>query len=125
MREYRVELEGHRVVIDRGGQLLGRARSAIDRDHRPTGADQGWVRYGEALAILYEGDRAVRVRSLLPAGLSCSLAARWMGFVPGRGSFGLRRRDGCDWPGVSLRHRLAPHRAGSRRGPRFEAWITR
>jgi len=111
-------------LVTAPGQLLDRARAAIEGDHRPTGTDQGWVLYGEGLAIRYVSDRATRVRARLPAGLSCNLAARWMGFTPGDGSFGLRRRGGCDWPGISLRHRLAPHRAASHRGGVFEVWIT-
>ncbi len=88
--------------------LLGARRRRIDAGRTPTGEEAGWTRYGDDLAIQYERGVAMRVRLRVGA-LSCEDAARRAGYQPSADSAPLRRRNGCEWPGVSRHHRLAPH----------------
>ncbi|WP_434423714.1 hypothetical protein [Nannocystis pusilla] len=43
--------------------------------------------------------------------MDCSAVAAWLGFAAA--TFPLRRSDRCEWPGISLKHRLAENVAGS------------
>lgn len=94
-----------------GPALLGARRSRIEAAiGAPRQTDGEWVEYAE-LALRYRGERCVGLRRKVPAGLSCEAAARWLGYPDA--SAPLRRDDRCEWPGISLRHRLAPGVAGS------------
>lgn len=100
----------------RGARLVGWTRRRIVRElGPPTGTEQGWVRFGPRLAILFEGGRAVRLRAVAPEGSTCRQAAEREGFRDVGAP--LRRSYGCEWPGQSLRHRLDPE---GRFGGRFE-----
>jgi hypothetical protein len=101
--------------------LLGARRRAIDLGRTPTGEEDGWVRYGDALAIEYEAGLAMRVRAVIAAA-DCEEAARLAGFIPPEGSAPLRRARGCEWPGLSERHRLAPHVAARWQDGVLELW---
>lgn len=94
-----------------GPALLGARRSAIEAAiGGPKGSRDGWVEYA-GVELRYDGARCVGLRRTVPAGLDCEAAARWIGY-PDAGA-PLRRADRCEWPGISLRHRLAVGVAGS------------
>ena len=121
----RVERSGRRVRIlqrvpvqglglDVRG-LLGATRESIERTLVPTEEEPGLVRY-ERLAIRYEAGVAVELVIPLPAAISCADVPAWLGLPADPGAAPLRRRDGCAWPGISERHRLAPGLAATLRG---------
>ena len=94
-----------------GPALLGARRAAIEAAiGGPQGSRDGWVEYA-GVELRYDGARCVGVRRTVPAGQSCEEAARWIGY-PDAGA-PLRRADRCEWPGISLRHRLAAGVAGT------------
>ncbi len=94
-----------------GPALLGGRRAAIEAAiGGPQGSRDGWVEYA-GVELRYDGARCVGVRRTVPAGQSCEAAARWIGY-PDAGA-PLRRADRCEWPGISLRHRLAAGVAGT------------
>ncbi len=94
-----------------GPALLGGRRAAIEAAiGGPQGRRDGWVEYA-GVELRYDGARCVGVRRTVPAGQSCEEAARWIGY-PDAGA-PLRRADRCEWPGISLRHRLAAGVAGT------------
>ncbi|MBK7829475.1 hypothetical protein [Nannocystis sp.] len=94
-----------------GPALLGAKRSRIEAAIGAPRQTRGeWVEYAE-LSLRYRGNRCVGLRRQVPAGLDCEAAARWLGY-PDAGP-ALRRDNRCEWPGISLRHRLAPGVAGS------------
>ena len=94
-----------------GPALLGARRAAIEAAiGGPQGSRDGWVEYA-GVELRYDGARCVGVRRTVPAGQSCEAAARWIGY-PDAGA-PLRRADRCEWPGISLRHRLAAGVAGT------------
>lgn len=101
--------------------LLGASRADVEATHVPTGTDGDWTRYGDALAIQYEHGIATRVRARSSA-TSCEDAARFAGFTAPPGVFPLRRADGCEWPVISGRHRLAPHVAARFAAGVMEIW---
>ena len=87
--------------------LMGRRRAWMAHRFPHTRVDGDWTHYGDVLAVRFENERVVEVRGSVPAGTgSCADAARWAGF--GEAGPPLRRRTGCEWPGISERHRLAP-----------------
>ncbi|PCC72696.1 hypothetical protein SAMN02745121_01812 [Nannocystis exedens] len=43
--------------------------------------------------------------------MDCAAVAGWLGYDAA--TFPLRRADRCEWPGISLKHRLAEGVAGS------------
>lgn len=89
--------------------LLGRSRADVEAAlGRPRGAAAGWFDHGE-LAARYRGGRCVGLKRHVPTNMDCKTAAESLGF---RSGFPLRRADGCEWPGISERHRLAPGVAG-------------
>lgn len=102
--------------------LIGQRRRRIDAGRTPSAEEAGWTRYGDDLAILYEAGLAIRVRLRVGA-LSCEDAAHAAGFAPRPGSTPLRRRGGCEWPGRSARHRLAPRVAASYADGVFEVRV--
>lgn len=94
-----------------GPALLGKKRAAIEAAiGGPQGSRDGWVEYA-GVELRYDGARCVGLRRTVPAGQDCEAAARWIGY-PDAGA-PLRRADRCEWPGISLRHRLAVGVAGS------------
>jgi hypothetical protein len=103
--------------------LLARSRSDVDATYTPTGTEGAWTLYGPGLAISYEAGVAVRVRAGTSA-TTCEDAARAAGFPDQEGVFPLHRPNGCEWPGVSDRHRLAPHVAGRFSSGVMEIWRT-
>jgi hypothetical protein len=116
--------EVHAVPADAAPRaLLTRWRRDIDATLTPTGADGAWTLYGDALAITFDHGVAMRVRMRTSA-TTCEDAARAAGFEDRAGSAPLHRADGCDWPGISERHRLAPHVAGRFVGGVMEIWRT-
>jgi len=94
----------------RARRWLGLDRAAVDGALTTTSSDGEWTLYGPHLALRFDQGRVVAVRAHLATGLECEAAAEWLGFVVGGGhGFPLHRRDGCEWPGLSDRHRLAPN----------------
>lgn len=116
--------EVHPVPADATPQaLLTRWRRDIDATLTPTGTDGAWTLYGDALAIAFDHGVAMRVRTRTSA-TTCEDAARAAGFPDRAGVFPLHRADGCEWPGLSERHRLAAHVAGRFAGGVMEIWRT-
>ena len=104
-------------------ELLRARRRDIDAGRAASGEADGWVHYGDALAIQYEAGIAMRAR-LVVGDVSCEDAARAAGFSPGAGTAPLRRAGACEWPGLSARHRLAPRVAARLAGGVMEIWAT-
>lgn len=87
-------------------QLIGSSAATLERLlGPPTAREQGWVRYGDAIAVRMEGGiaRRVRVRTHITDG-PCAEVLRAEGFSDAGPA--LRRRSACEWPGRSLRHRV-------------------
>jgi hypothetical protein len=105
--------------------LLTRWRRDIDATRTPTGEADGWTRYGDDLAILFDHGVAMRVRARLAA-TTCEEAATLAGYPSREGSAPLHERTGCEWPGISARHRLATHVAGrwTAADGVMEIWVT-
>lgn len=110
--------------VTRGARrLLGQPRVTVEATLTPTGKDADWIQYGPDLALRYVGDQVVALRARVALGMSCVEAAAWLGWVAGRGrGFPMRRRDSCEWPGLSERHRLQAGVAGRLRAGWFDAW---
>jgi hypothetical protein len=108
--------------------LLGVSRSQllsiVGRNAESVG--NGWLRFGTNLIVQLEGERSTRLRVTVPSGSSCSEATAWLGFGSSSGVAPLRRRDRCEWSGISLRHRLAEGVAGrlDLTTGVFEIWLT-
>jgi hypothetical protein len=110
-------------ITRRARRWLGQARPAVEASLKPTGRAGAWVKYGDHLALRFAKDRVVGVRAAVALGMTCIEAAAWLGYPAGKGrGFPLRRRWGCEWPGISERHRLAPGVAGRLRDGLFELW---
>lgn len=120
------------AITRRAGRWLGKARDKVETtlkaSKRPASSSAktiagAWVAYGKHLALRYQRGRVVALRAQLALGMSCVEAAAWLGYPAGKGrGFPLRRRWGCEWPGISLRHRLAKGLVGRLRGGVFEIW---
>lgn len=87
-------------------QLLGKTRANIETLFHPNepGHAEGWVRYNEHLEVRYEKQLCVELIQLVPGGLTCRAAARWVGF--GETMAPIYRADKCVWPANSLKHLL-------------------
>ena len=87
-------------------QLLGKARADVETLFRPAeaGHAEGWVRYNDHLEVRYEQGRCVELIQLVPAGLGCRDAARWVGF--GEAMAPVYQAKRCVWPPASLKHAL-------------------
>jgi len=110
-------------ITRKARQWLGQTRASVEATLKPTGQDGEWVRYGEHLALRYVKDRVVALRARVSLAMTCESAAAWLGWVCGQGrGFPLRKRWGCEWPGISEKHRLAPGLAGRLEGTLFEVW---
>jgi hypothetical protein len=103
--------------------LLAARRREIEASREATGSSDGWTRYGPSVEVRYETGVAMRVRARLAAS-TCDEALREAGFTPPAGTAPLHRADGCEWPGISPRHRLAPHVAARWSGGVMEIWRT-
>jgi hypothetical protein len=99
------------VAVVPAAPLLGRPWAEVARTlGPPQGAPSGgWVRFGDVEARR-AGGRCVGLRRQVPEDMDCQTAVESLGFRPV--GFPLRRADGCVWPGISERHRLAPGVAG-------------
>lgn len=102
-------------------RFLGEHRRELYSTYTSNGTRGGWTVYGSVLAAKVENRRVVGLRAQLPRSMSCQEAARWMGFDEAGPP--LRRRDGCEWPGLSERHRLAPGVRGELRDGLFEIHV--
>lgn len=60
-----------------------------------------------SVRMLVRGGKVYEISVVVPGRKSCMDAVRWAGFR-GRTGFPHRKRWGCLWPGISMRHRLAP-----------------
>lgn len=90
---------------------LGRLRHELAAVYPASRAAGGWTHYGEVVSVQIEDRRIVAIRARVPGAMSCEDAARWIGVTdPGPP---LRRANGCEWPGISDRHRLGPGLVGS------------
>ena len=103
------------------GKTLAQLRPTIGA---PTGRDSGWIRFGPHVAVQLSRTRVVRVLVKAHVGLTCAEVVAREGFADATAA--LRRSDSCEWPGISLRHRLDPEgryagRVDLSRGT-FELW---
>lgn len=120
------------AITRRAGRWLGKVRDEVETtlkaSKRPASSSAktiagAWVAYGKHLALRYREGRVVALRANVALGMSCVDAAAWLGYPAGKGrGFPLRRRWGCEWPGISMRHRLAKGLAGRLRAGEFEIW---
>jgi hypothetical protein len=87
-------------------QLLGKIRADIETLFYPSqpGHAAGWVRYNQHLEVRYDEQRCVELVQLVPGGLTCREAARWVGF--GAAMAPIYRAEKCVWPPKSLKHLL-------------------
>jgi hypothetical protein len=103
--------------------LIGRSRAEVESGRTVAGPrSDGWVAYSDGVQYRRRDRVALAVRVEVAAGTDCVAAARALGFAPRAGSFPLRRRDGCEWPGTSERHRLGPGIAARLSGTTFLVW---
>lgn len=87
--------------------LIGRTMAQLRRDlGAPTAMESGWHRFGPRVAVQMSRGRAVRVRVRVREGGTCAEAVDAEGFHEAGPP--LRHRDRCEWPGISMRHRLDP-----------------
>lgn len=98
----------------RASDILGETRRELESQVGPaSGAQEDWAHYdqGGGFDVQFLGDegRASRVRYVLTAN-RCMEAARAIGFDDAGPP--LRRRERCEWPGQSRRHRLGPNVSG-------------
>ncbi|MCC7541316.1 MAG: hypothetical protein IT379_34175 [Deltaproteobacteria bacterium] len=107
--------------------LIGRSRAEVERGRDHVRVTDEWVVYADGIEVRFgwRDGIALAVRTRVQAGTDCVSAARAMGFTPIPGSSPLRRADGCAWPGISDRHRLAPDVAARLSGTTFEVWLRR
>jgi hypothetical protein len=87
--------------------LLGRTRADIERTHTLHAVRNGRSVYLSGFEVEYDGERAVAVLAAIPAGIDCTGVSAWLSLPPREGAAPLRRSDGCEWPGRSMRHTLA------------------
>lgn len=104
--------------------LLGQPRAAVTALLGPRQYTEGRWHHHAAADVQYDKGRCVRVRRTAPTSLDCLAIPAWAGY-PNTTGFPLRHTSGCDWPGVSDRHRLAPDIAAhyDPTTGRFEAWL--
>lgn len=92
--------------------LLTRRRVWVEAQYPNARRDGDWTHFDDRVSVRFARGRAVEVRASVPTSTStCSAIATWAGFADARP--GLRRRDGCEWPGISDRHRLGTGVSGS------------
>ena len=97
--------------------ILGRSRAELDREHRLVATEADGSYYESGLVVRYDAsDLASSMTLTVPPGLDCTEVPGWLGLPAIPGSAPLRRRDGCEWPGLSPRHVLAPGIAAALRG---------
>ncbi|MFZ6180713.1 hypothetical protein [Nannocystis pusilla] len=93
-------------------RLLGRKQAEIEAQLGTLRLAGGWARPADdALELQFRGGRCVGLRGHVPEDMDCAAVAAWLGFDAA--TFPLRRSDRCEWPGISLKHRLAEDVAGS------------
>jgi hypothetical protein len=86
-------------------QLLGRARVEVEKQLGALHpAEHGWAPADDALRLQFRGGRCVAIRGHVPEDMDCLAVATWLGY---ENAYPLRRDGHCQWPGVSLKHRLA------------------
>jgi len=92
----------------RVAQLLERDQAALERMlGASTGTEAGWVRYGSDVAVKMERGISSRVRVRVAADTCRDLVVA-EGFADAGHPH--RRRDTCEWPGISTRHQLDARR---------------
>ncbi|WAS92168.1 hypothetical protein [Nannocystis punicea] len=93
-------------------RLLGREQKDIEAQLGALRFADGWATPADdALQLQFRGGRCVGLRGHVPEDMDCAAVATWLGFA--EATYPLRRSDGCEWPGISLKHRLAEGVAGS------------
>jgi len=101
------------------------AKVAAQLKMQPRKRQGRWLHFDQDLAVRCEAKRCTRIAVKVPTGLTCSAAAEWIGYQ--RPAPPLRRRDSCEWPGISRRHRLARGHAAKLdlQTSIFELWLTK
>lgn len=98
--------EGAKAPRVKPAALLGRPEAEVaGLLGAAKGSRAGWTRHG-ALEVQVRGGRVVAVRGPTPWDIDCMEVPRWLGYA--QAGVPLRRAETCEWPGISLRHRLAP-----------------
>ncbi|HJL04156.1 MAG TPA: hypothetical protein RMH85_27235 [Polyangiaceae bacterium LLY-WYZ-15_(1-7)] len=69
-----------------------------------TGREAGWRLHGPDVALKLRDGHVARLRVRVAAGQRCEEVVRREGFA--HAGPPLRRHRACEWPGISLRHRL-------------------
>ncbi|MBZ5710867.1 hypothetical protein [Nannocystis pusilla] len=103
------EAEARRLVP---AQVLGRTRVEIEAQFGALRvAKTGWATTpaDDGVHLQLRDGRCVGVRGHVPEDMDCLEVAAWLGYP---NAYPLRRSDYCDWPGLSLKHRLADGVAG-------------
>lgn len=103
--------EGAKVSRVKPAVLLGRSEAEVAGLLGPAkGSRAGWTRHG-AFELRVRGGRVTAVRGPTPWDIDCMELPRWLGYA--QAGVPLRRAETCEWPGISLRHRLAPGVVGT------------
>lgn len=88
-------------------QVLGRTRGEIEKQFGALRfAKTGWATTpaDDGMHLQFHDGRCVGIRGHVPEDMDCLEVAAWLGY---QNAYPLRRRDYCDWPGLSMKHRLA------------------
>ncbi|MCY1055142.1 hypothetical protein [Nannocystis sp. SCPEA4] len=88
-------------------QVLGRTRGEIEKQFGALRfAKTGWATTpaDDGMHLQFHDGRCVGIRGHVPEDMDCLEVAAWLGY---QNAYPLRRKDYCDWPGLSMKHRLA------------------
>lgn len=89
--------------------IIGHDVGEVSTGRRIVRAEGDEIRFADGLVVhVFHGAQVVDMSVPVPAGMTCDGIPAWLGLPPIPGSFPLRRADGCEWPGRSPRHVLAP-----------------
>lgn len=103
--------------------IVGHDVAEVSAGRRVVRTEGDEIRFADGLVIhVFHGARVAERSVAIPAGMTCDEIPAWLGLPPIPGAFPLRRADGCEWPGRSPRHVLAPGLAARVRGGVLTVW---
>jgi hypothetical protein len=88
-------------------QLLGRTRADVETqlgELRVAKTGLATTPADPAMELRFRDGRCVSIRGHVPEDMDCLAVAAWLGY---ENAYPLRRSDQCQWPGLSMKHRLA------------------